>query len=356
MLMVTGGLHLKKMNPMTEPLTPADCDLQNLPYMPLDVRRLRDSDLASTESPEACWAAVLLWAASWHQVPAASLPDDDRVLSNLAGYGRVVKEWQRVKDGALRGWVKCNDGRLYHPVVAEKANESWASKLAHAHGKLKERLRKSYGKDAVFPSYEAWIFAGRPNDWAQSSAGKDESSAGKDESSAGKDESSAGKDESSAGIPPETALKGNGKGKGYVKEEIQGRTHTVLVHDAPVCVEAQKPLEPRSSNPTAAGAACLAMRAEGIADVNPSSPKLAALLAAGATNAELAAAAKGAVDRGKGFAYALGTVQRQREEAASMATTLHKGPTLNRADALRSKNHAAMKDWLAAQESHDATS
>lgn len=128
------------------PLTPADCDLQDFQYMPLDVRRLRDSDLAAMESPEACWAAVLLWSASWHQVPAGSLPDDDRVLANLAGYGRVVKEWQRVKDGALRGWVKCEDGRLYHPVVAEKALEAWDSKLHHAHGKLKERLRKSYRK------------------------------------------------------------------------------------------------------------------------------------------------------------------------------------------------------------------
>ncbi len=98
---------------MTSPLVPEDVDLQDFAYMPLDVRRLRDSDLAAMETPESCWAAVLLWAASWHQVPAASLPDDDRVLSNLAGYGRVVSEWQKVKEGALRGWVKCSDGRLY---------------------------------------------------------------------------------------------------------------------------------------------------------------------------------------------------------------------------------------------------
>ncbi|MEN9288472.1 MAG: hypothetical protein RL317_95, partial [Pseudomonadota bacterium] len=144
---------------MNTPLVPADVDLQDFQYMPLDVRRLRDSDLAALESPEACWAAVLLWSASWHQVPAASLPDDDRVLANLAGYGRVVKEWQRVREGALRGWIKCDDGRLYHPVVAEKALEAWDSKVHHAHGKLKERLRKSYGKDAVQPTFEQWISA-----------------------------------------------------------------------------------------------------------------------------------------------------------------------------------------------------
>lgn len=180
------------------PIVPEGVDLQDFQYMPLDVRRLRDSDMASLESPEACWAAVLLWSASWHQVPAASLPDDDRVLANLAGYGRVVKEWQRVKEGALRGWIKCDDGRLYHPVVAEKALEAWDSKLHHGHGKLKERLRKSYGKDAVQPTFDQWISAGRPNDWPQSSAGIPPET----------NNTSSGKEKSSAGIPPENALKG----------------------------------------------------------------------------------------------------------------------------------------------------
>jgi hypothetical protein len=125
------------------PLTPADCDLRDFSFMPLDVVRLRDSDLAALESPEACWAAVLLWAASWHQVPAASLPDDDRVLSQFAGYGRVVREWQRVRAGALRGWVACSDGRLYHPVVADKAVEAWEAKLRRMWATECARIKKS---------------------------------------------------------------------------------------------------------------------------------------------------------------------------------------------------------------------
>jgi|CXWL01.1.fsa_nt_gi hypothetical protein len=119
--------------PAVQPLTPADCDLRDFEFMPLSVVRLRDSDMAALQSPEECWAAVLLWSAAWHQVPAASLPDDDRVLSVLAGYGRVVKEWMRVRAGALRGFVRCADGRLYHPVVAEKAREAWESKLRRMH-------------------------------------------------------------------------------------------------------------------------------------------------------------------------------------------------------------------------------
>lgn len=130
------------MSSLPEPLTPIDCDLRDFPFMPLDVTRLRDSDLAALESPEACWAAVLLWCASWHQQPAASLPDDDRVLSNLAGFGRVVKEWMKVKDGALRGWIKCSDGRLYHPTVVEKALTAWEGKLQQAWKTELARIKK----------------------------------------------------------------------------------------------------------------------------------------------------------------------------------------------------------------------
>ena len=98
--------------------------------MPLDVVRLRDSGLTAKATGDEFRAAVLLWCASWHQVPAASLPDDDDELANLCGYGRAPKEWKKIKAGAMRGWVLCNDGRLYHPTVAAKARESWQSKLA----------------------------------------------------------------------------------------------------------------------------------------------------------------------------------------------------------------------------------
>ncbi|WP_223879555.1 DUF1376 domain-containing protein [Dechloromonas sp. CZR5] len=126
----------------TEPLTPSGCDLRGFPFMPLDVVRLRDSDIAAISSGDEFRCAVLLWCASWHQIPAASLPDDDIILAQLAGFGRVVKEWKKVREGSLRGWVKCSDGRLYHPVVAEKANEAWARKLEQAWNTECARIKK----------------------------------------------------------------------------------------------------------------------------------------------------------------------------------------------------------------------
>lgn len=123
-------------------LVPADCDLQDFPFMPLHVARLRDSDLAAEEDPEACWYAVLLWAASWHQLPAASLPDSDTVLCKLIGLGRDLKTWRKHRAAALRGFVKCEDGRLYHPVVVEQALDAWKSKLEQRWRTECARVRK----------------------------------------------------------------------------------------------------------------------------------------------------------------------------------------------------------------------
>ncbi len=113
-----------------EPLVPADLDLRDFPCMPLEVQRLIRSGLARDESPEACWSAVLLWSQSWHEDPGASIPARDVTLAALAGYGRDMRAWAKVRAGALRGWVECSDGRLYHPIVAEKALEAWLEKLA----------------------------------------------------------------------------------------------------------------------------------------------------------------------------------------------------------------------------------
>jgi hypothetical protein len=117
------------------PLVPAEVDLQDFTFMPLDVQRLRDSDLAAAEAPEAFRANVLLWCAAWHQVPAGSIPDNDQWLAKVCGYlsrGRIDPTWKKVRDGALHGWRKCSDGRLYHPVVCEKALEAWIEKLANS--------------------------------------------------------------------------------------------------------------------------------------------------------------------------------------------------------------------------------
>ncbi|GJH31422.1 DUF1376 domain-containing protein [Paraburkholderia hospita] len=120
------------MEGLPNPLTPADCDLRGLRWMPLDVVRVIDSDTFGISTGEEFKTAFRLWAKCWLQVPAASLPDDDRLLAHLAGLSENMQKWKRVRAVALRGFIKCNDGRLYHPVIAEKAREAMGRREEHA--------------------------------------------------------------------------------------------------------------------------------------------------------------------------------------------------------------------------------
>lgn len=123
------------MTNLSDPLMSTEVDLRDFAFMPLDVLRLRDSDLAALASGDEFKAAVMLWCVAWHQVPAGSLPSDDRLLARYSGAG---PQWRKVREQALRGFVECSDGRLYHATICEKARESWAKKLAQ-----RDRTRKA---------------------------------------------------------------------------------------------------------------------------------------------------------------------------------------------------------------------
>ena len=71
--------------------------------------------------------------------------------------------------------------------------------------------------------------------------------------------------------------------------------------------------------PTPASAVCVLLRSMGMLDGHPDHPQLRALLAAGATIGEFECAARDAVGKGKGFAYAMAVVRGQREAAARIA-------------------------------------
>lgn len=129
-----------------DPLVPPWVDLRKFDDMPLAVKRLRDSRFSAKVSPEEFRSGVLLWCAAWHQIPAASLPNDDAELAQLAGYGFAIKEWLRVKKGALHGWQEATDARLYNETAAEKALQSWAHLVDSAYRKFADRWRKENAK------------------------------------------------------------------------------------------------------------------------------------------------------------------------------------------------------------------
>jgi hypothetical protein len=71
----------------------------------------------------------MLWWRAFQSVPAGSLPFDDFELAKAAGYGRDLAKWFGVKHAALHNFVRCSDGRLYHPVVCEIALAAWKRRV-----------------------------------------------------------------------------------------------------------------------------------------------------------------------------------------------------------------------------------
>src|SRR4051812_7346200 len=92
------GDHRRGQGEVTKPapLVPAHIDLRDFEFMPLRVVRLRDSDLVTYSSGDEFKAAVILWCAAWHQMPAGSLPDDDRWLAKHSGAGLG---WKKLRAG-----------------------------------------------------------------------------------------------------------------------------------------------------------------------------------------------------------------------------------------------------------------
>jgi len=167
---------------LPEPPIPAYLDLRKTAYMSLAVRQLRDSRLAAECDGDTFKAAVLLWCASWHQVPAGSLPNNERELTMLCGLGKNVQKFRAISGlvpaelvsdpnqgydlpprqvaprggvvaggvwgGVMAGWVLCRDGRYYHPLISELAVNSWNWSAKRNYQLSLDRLRKN-NKDRV---------------------------------------------------------------------------------------------------------------------------------------------------------------------------------------------------------------
>ena len=100
-----------------EPLVPAGTSLRHLPMMFLDIVALQNSDTWALANGWEAKAAINLWMKAWHQIPAGSLPNDEKLL---AAWAQVPVPWADVRSVAMRGFVLCSDGRLYHPVISAR--------------------------------------------------------------------------------------------------------------------------------------------------------------------------------------------------------------------------------------------
>ena len=115
------------MSDLPEPLVPAEADVRGFKDMPLDVSRLMDSTVWISLTPVGQAASINLWMRAWNQVPAGSLPDNDRVLEH---FSMVGMDWAEVREAVLSKWIKCSDGRLYSEYLSEKVLAVWRPKTA----------------------------------------------------------------------------------------------------------------------------------------------------------------------------------------------------------------------------------
>lgn len=129
-------------------MTPAESDLRDFPHTPLFRSRLFGSSFHAQANDGEWRAGVTLWLKSWDQVPAGSLPNNEVELCRLAELARDLKTWKKLRDGALRGWVLCTDGRLYHPVVSEGVNTALEAKI-------KQRLKTAKARIAALEKHLA---------------------------------------------------------------------------------------------------------------------------------------------------------------------------------------------------------
>lgn len=121
------------------PLVPQEVDCRDLDGFMLNVERLLASELWALSDGDEFKAAVGLWARSWKQVPAASLPNDERILASFAGMPPA--RFRKVREMAMRGFVECSDGRLYHRVLATEAIRAWGRKNAYQVKREADRKR-----------------------------------------------------------------------------------------------------------------------------------------------------------------------------------------------------------------------
>ena len=242
---------------LPSPLTPHDCDLRAFDWFPFFHKRLLKSSFWSRASDEACRISVDFWSIAYEQVPAASLPDDDYLLAEWAGFGRRnIDAWLAVKNEVMDPWVMCSDGRWYHPTLSEVACKAWVERRVHLWKRECERIRKDNlrrkekGVDPLElppkPSDDPFDGVAQP----AFSGGQTEDSGGQSELSHGHPaESSAdpavvpktsdGNMPSGSGIPAENALKGKGRettpsGKRSSSLRSDGRPKQVRTrHDYP---------------------------------------------------------------------------------------------------------------------------
>ncbi|RYF59459.1 MAG: hypothetical protein EOO27_09220 [Comamonadaceae bacterium] len=236
----------------------------------LDHEKIDQSDTWSlAPAPLKPWL-LMLWMTAWRQTPCGSLPDSDELIATRIGM--PLATFHKSRTVLRRGWWQAEDGRLYHDTIVGLVIDMMAKRRSEADRKARGRARTPAGVPE------------RPADVPRDIVGTDD------------------------GLHPES--------------DTGTRTGT----SSQVVTPPQQSREDfggdESAKPTRAGAICKAIKAKGVASVNPSNPELLALIDKGVPleTFEAAAAICAEAKPPKGMPYLLGIVKRQLGEAAAIAS------------------------------------
>jgi hypothetical protein len=162
------------MTTLPAPPVPHECDCRGLDF-PLRIAALLNSDFVALSTGDEFKAALLIWAAAWEAVPAASLPDDERFLASKARLS--LADFRASRDMIMHGFNRASDGRLYHEVIAgqalkahkfraaqsKKASDAWAARNAAAYAGAYAAASES-ARPGIKTEKRRGIRPGMPND------------------------------------------------------------------------------------------------------------------------------------------------------------------------------------------------
>jgi len=246
----------------------------------LDHERIEQSDTWALAPSEVKPWLLMLWLSAWRQEPCGSLPNEDELIA--VRIGMPMKTFAKVRSKLMRGWWVAEDGRLYHDTVTKRVLEMLAAREAERRRKAEYRQRKEAERRTDTggdPDLSHGTTGGHQQDDTRNDTGRDGT--------------------------------GTRTGTSTSREETTTTSRTT-----------SGSVGGDSQSPTKAGEVCKAIRAKKVADVNPSSPELLALIDKGVPVETFEAAADICAKSKppKGFAYLLGIVKRQLGEAAAIAS------------------------------------
>lgn len=254
----------------------------------LDYEAIQQSDTwaLADEVPMAQPALLMMWLTAWAQIPCGSFPNDEAVIR--AKCKIPAKDWPKLREVLMRGWWLADDGRMYHPTITQRVLDMLGRKEAERKRKSDYRARMEAERKLADANAQAQMSHGTDVDMSHgTTTGHDGDGRGKDATGTGTG-TGTGLDSSN---PPPRAGEG-----------------------------------PDLSHGTEAGRVCRLMKSTGLTGINPGHPTLRVLIDAGATDDEFIAAARSAVAKKAGFAYALTVVTNERQRAADVAKQVHRGP------------------------------